>query len=283
MSATITNNNILTVTQPGVVRVRATVADGSCLGDYTQEFDITFSNPTTPPPVPTGLICTGVASTTVSLSWNSAAGAASYQIQYKLRTASSWNTVNGITAITRTITGLSKDNEYEFQIRAVNSIGNSNWSTSIYATPENKLNTPTISYITQPELYRRGSLNVHWTLVSNANSYTIRYGTSENNLNVSFSIGNVQSTTISGLADGTLYYVQVKASGNGYTDSDWSTVVSCRTEKIRLDTPTLTVTTALNSTDITISWTSVQRASNYEVYYSPFQMYDSYPGTFVNG
>jgi poly(3-hydroxybutyrate) depolymerase len=91
----------------------------------------------TAPAAPTGLAVTGTTSSTVSLSWNSAPGATSYNIYRGGSKVGS-----GITSTTYTDSGLSASTTYSYTATGVNSIGESPQSASVSATTASSY-TPT--------------------------------------------------------------------------------------------------------------------------------------------
>jgi len=105
-------------------------------------------------------------------------------------------------------------------------------------------------------------INLSWTTVDNALSYTIQRAT--NNL---FTVNMVQSTSATtsasatGLTAGTIYYFRVMPNATGST-GNWSNTASTMTGQ--LATPVATATT--NSTSqITLSWGAVSLATSYTV------------------
>jgi chitodextrinase len=115
------------------------------------------SNPTIPP-TPTGLAVTGTTTTTASLSWNASSGATGYKV-YQGSTVKA--TVTGTTA---TISGLSPATQYQFNVTATNSAGESAHSANVTATTQSSggggsskvwpyiditMSTPTLAQVAQ--------------------------------------------------------------------------------------------------------------------------------------
>ena len=81
------------------------------------------------PPTPTGLSATAQSSSSIYLSWNSSSGATSYDV-YDCSGSSITNTTN----THYTISGLSENTSYSYKVRAVNSGGNSSFTSCQSAT-----------------------------------------------------------------------------------------------------------------------------------------------------
>lgn len=69
--------------------------------------------------VPTGLAASSVTTSSATVSWGAVSGAASYNLQYKVSTSSSWTTVSGITSASYNLTGLSASTTYNYQVQTV--------------------------------------------------------------------------------------------------------------------------------------------------------------------
>jgi hypothetical protein len=79
---------------------------------------------------PTGLTSSSVTSTSATVSWGTATGATSYNLQYKVSTASTWTTKTGISTTSSNLTGLTPGTTYNYQVQSVCSGG----TTSAYST-----------------------------------------------------------------------------------------------------------------------------------------------------
>jgi hypothetical protein len=79
--------------------------------------------------VPTGLSASSITSSGATLSWTAASGATSYNVQYKLSTATTWTTVTSTTT-SKALTGLSASSTYNYQVSTVCSSGSSAYSTA---------------------------------------------------------------------------------------------------------------------------------------------------------
>jgi hypothetical protein len=90
-----------------------------------------------PPPcnAPTALSSAAITNTTATISWAAVTGAASYTVQYKKSTATSWTTVSGVTATSYALSGLTAATVYNFQVATVcSSISSSPYTASTFTT-----------------------------------------------------------------------------------------------------------------------------------------------------
>jgi hypothetical protein len=91
-------------------------------------------------------------------------------------------------------------------------------------------------------------LTISWSAVANATSYTVQDSLDGVNYFTSYE-GATPSTVLSALTNGTLYYIRVKATAAGYTDSAWAT--GSGTPATTYDTDAQAYFTTANITDTT--------------------------------
>jgi titin len=196
------------------VQIRAVNSAGAGNASLT-----TTATPVTVPTAPLSVVATpGNAS--ISLNWNAPAsnGGATitdYEVEYSTNGGSTWfSFINGTSAATSaSITSLTNGTSYTFRVSAVNSVGvgvASVWSTSV--APRTVPTAPTNLAI----VAGAGSITASWTAASSGGStitdFIVEYST-DGNLWTTFNDGlsTSTSTTITGLTNGTAYYVRVSA------------------------------------------------------------------------
>jgi len=198
------------------------------------------------------------------LGWNSVTGATGYTLQYKPAGLSYINVPGCVNTASAscTATGLTPSTNYYFRVKAINSGGESVWSnetsgTAILAVPT--LNTPTA--------ITTNSMTLAWTdpVVPGANvtAYTLEvregaggtFGPSGCPLNTSL------SCNVTGLTPNRVYYFHVKAT-NAAGSSDWSGEKSGTTP---LPVTTLSLPSAVSTSQIDLSWTAVPEATGYTI------------------
>jgi titin len=141
----------------------------------------------------------------------------SYVVQYATSPFTSWTTASMCTSVatTCTVTGLANGSGYEFEVAAVNSLGQSAFSTpSTVITPSGPPSAPTISSVSPSD----GSLSVAFTAASSSlpildYQYSLDGG-------ITWVSSGVTSSplVIGGLTNGTQYSIEIEgvnASGDG--------------------------------------------------------------------
>lgn len=123
--------------------------------------------------------------------------------------------------------------------------------------------TPTITAST----VNSSSINLSWTKVSNATSYTVQSTTDSTFASgVVVSTNSALSTVASGLSQNTQYYFRVAANTSN-AQSSWSNSANARTLAVLVAPPSVTATTN-SSSQITVAWGSVTDATSYTLDYS---------------
>jgi HKD family nuclease len=113
------------------IRGKTMVGNSRAITGPTWSF--TTSGGVPPPPAPTDLQVTAVATTSVSLAWSNVAGEEGYKIERKLAASSTWSQIatTAMDAASYTASGLTPNTEYNFRVRAYTSGGNSGYSNTV--------------------------------------------------------------------------------------------------------------------------------------------------------
>ena len=216
-SATITG---LTNGAEYYVQVRAQNAAGN--GSWSSSRKAT---PATKPSTPSPTVSAGHRQLVVSWDAPSDGGddISDYDVQYKKSSVSTWTNANHSgTGTTKTISSLTNGTEYDVQVRATNSVGDSAWSSSVSGTPDQVPRKPSKPTVTRGDQ----QLSVSWSAPTNNGTditdYDVQYKKSTDSDWTSHSFtGTGTSTTITGLDNGTKYDVQVRAE-NDAGEGAWS-------------------------------------------------------------
>ncbi|PIT92054.1 MAG: hypothetical protein COU08_04340 [Candidatus Harrisonbacteria bacterium CG10_big_fil_rev_8_21_14_0_10_42_17] len=233
-----------------------------------------------PPTAPTNLVATAVSSSQINLTWtDTASNETGFTIQRK--TTVSFATIDtvGANVTSYNNTGLSDNTTYTYRVRAYNGNGNSSWSNTDSAT------TLPIGDITPPaDITNLGTFNVlpteasfSWTTPGDdgttglASSYDVRYmiddpiteanfGTAIQATNIPAPLppGNVQTMTVTGLAQDTTYLFAMKTADEVPNTSGISNTIQLRTPLglggALPSAPTLAVAATISDTAIDVRW-----------------------------
>jgi len=207
----------------------------------------------------------------LDLTWTEIDGALSYEIWFSLdnniSNAQKYGQDHSTSSVT--LTSLDDGKTYYIWIRSKNDKGTSDYSpmssgTTIYTLPPSKINTAPLI------VSDNGKLNISWEKTERAVSYEIRIGTSSNSDN-SVKYGNdVEglSVVISGLTNGTVYYIWIIAKNNVGT-SGFSPIANGTPQEKNINGIVPSVPEiSVGYGQLFLLWASVADATSYEVWYS---------------
>ena len=232
------SNNTVTatgLTNGSTYRVRVDAANSRGRGPGSDYLFATAGSTDAAPDAPTGLKLTRGTTSQLAASWTapSANGStiSSYSLQWKSGSESFSTTRQAdVAGTSRNITGLTDGTTYSVRVRANSSLGASDWSSVKMGQPGTaaaaKPDAPTALAITG--LNRQ--ITVGWTEPTDngatVSSYTVQWKSgTESFASTRQATATGTSHTITGLANGTSYTVQVRAT-NSVGDSAWSTTAS---------------------------------------------------------
>lgn len=133
IATTSTSVNITGLTKGTVYdwRVRATCSAGS--GNFiSAQFTTLVSCK-----APTGVTTSSITSSSATIKWTAVTGAVSYDVSYKLTSASTWTTkATGTTSLSANLTGLTSSTQYDWRVRTncSGTAGSSTYSTTQFTT-----------------------------------------------------------------------------------------------------------------------------------------------------
>ncbi len=198
------------------------------------------------PGVPTGIQKKST-DNSITVSWNPVANATGYDFKLLGREYS-------MTATSKTMTGLSSNNRYPFQVRAKNAEGTSAYSAEQTVTTASKAPTGMSAKSTAD------TVTVSWYQVTGATGYVLNIN------NKDYHIGAAATTyTVSGLTPKTTYSYKMcckNADGTGAYGSSRSVTTLAQLPGV----PGGIQKRATNNT-ATISWNPVANATGYELYF----------------
>ena len=256
-------------------QVRAVNGGGNTLANTGTYWSFTTAAPTPPGAfnkTSPANAATGIA-VNPTLSWGASTNAVSYEYCYATTTGcTTWTSVGTNTSVA--LSGLANNQIYYWQVRAVNTGGNTladggtYWSfTTVVAAPGAFAKTSPANAATGIAL----TPTLSWAASTGATSYEYCYATTTGCTNWT-SAGTNTSVGLSGLANGQVYYWQVRAlNGGGNTLADsgtyWSftTVVTVPGAFAKTSPANAATGAAINPT---LSWSASSGAVSYEYCYA---------------
>jgi hypothetical protein len=232
---------------------------------------------TAPGPVISNVTSSGVMSGTATINWTTDEASTSV-VNYGTTTAYGSTTSSAalVTTHSVTLTGLTPNTTYDFDVSSANSANTTSTSTSnTFQTTSNTAPPPVISYLDFWGITSSG-VTISWSTNEPANT-AVAYGTS----NALGQLSPVQTTltishgvTLTGLIPGTTYYF-VAQSADGSGNTGYSTTYSFTTLP---GPPTISGVTTSPAADhtATINWTTSAPTYSYVQYGTAAGVYDAY-------
>jgi hypothetical protein len=186
--------------------------------------------------------------------WAAVAGASQYEVYYSTSTTMPASPAQTVSATSAAITGLAGGTYYMW-VKPKNANGTGAASARVSTAVLGSIGAVTLTV-------GSGQLTASWTSVAGAAQYEVYYSTSTTMPASPVQTVSGTSVAISGLTNGTTYYVWVKpknANGAGAASTRVSAISIANIGAV-----TLTV----GSGQLTASWAAVTGATQYEVYYS---------------
>lgn len=224
----------------------------------------------TVPSAPTGVMVTNMGTTSapqIKISWDAVSNATSYRVYRSSTSGGTYSLISSPTSNTYLYDNSPLSGYNYYKVRAVNSAGESSYSTSGYFNNTSGITAPsTPTNVTATPIGTQ--ILVSWTAVSNATSYKVYRSASANGsyTQVGTPTSNYWSDT--NPLSGNNYY-KVKAV-NSAGESSYSTSVSVDNTTAPSVPTNVTVANTGTSSDphIKVSWNAVANATNYLVYRS---------------
>jgi len=219
---------------------------------------------TIPQPPATPVVITSNRS--ISLRWTAVESATAYEIWMSTVNDSASAAKHGtdiVASLSTTISGLNNGTTYYIWLKAKNNMGTSGFSPVANGTPSAATVKPPDPQTMPVVIAGNGYLSVSWQAVIDADFYEVWAGTTNNTQSATKRGEDVSelSAIITGLNNGTSYYVWIKAKNN-IGISGFSPFANGKP----LDTPGMP-TVSPGYKQLLITWTAVAGTDEYEVYY----------------
>ena len=238
---------------------------------YSSEATATTSAPpVVAPGIPTGVGATAQSSTSIAVSWTAVTGATSYKVFRSPTSGSGYTQVGAPTSSPYTDVGLSASTPYYYVVKAVNSAGESGYSSEATATTSAPpVVAPGIPTGVGATAQSSTSIAVSWTAVTGATSYKVFRSATSGGTYAQVGTPASSPFTDVGLSPSTPYFYEVKAV-NSAGESGYSSEVAATTQAPPVQAPTAptVVTATAGDGKVTVSWSSVTGATSYNLYYT---------------
>jgi hypothetical protein len=213
---------------------------------------------TTPCAEPDSLTTSNISAGGAMLNWKTSAGVVDFTVEYKLTANSTWTNLTNSSSTNQSLSGLTSNTAYDWQVRARCAANNSNFVQAGFTTLSTCASPTNLS---ESNITSSGA-TLNWSAASGAVSYSVEYKLSSSSSWSTLTGITTTTTTISGLSAGSNYDWRVQAvcsSGAGsFVQSGF--VTSCIS-------PSGLSNTGVTSSGATIRWNSVSGANGYNYQY----------------
>jgi O-glycosyl hydrolase/fibronectin type 3 domain-containing protein len=224
-----------------------------------------------PPGAPTGVRAFSQSSTSIVVTWTPVANATLYNVYRSTTSGGTYSEVGATASDSFTNNGLSAATAYYYKVTAVDSAGESGYSSSATASTSTPPARPPaapagVGAVAQSST----SILVTWNAVSNATLYNVYRSTTSGGTYSEVGTTASDSFTNNGLTAGTAYYYKVTATDSA-GESAFSSAATATTPAPGSQlppAPTGIGATAQSSASILVTWTAVSGATLYKVYRS---------------
>ncbi len=232
--------------------------------DYSAYISGTTPDAPDPCDTPTSLSVSNVTETGAQLQWQSISGAVNYDIQYKVKSSSNWNTAQKSSSNSKTITNLQDGTTYEWKVKTLCAENQSTYSSTYTFTTEETVECPTPPSISVQSV-ATNEVTLAWKNDALADLYYIEYRP-KNTSSWKIKMDNDGIITINNLDSETTYETRIKAECDAMS-SNYSSITTFTTEAAACNPPLGFGASEVTDNSAEISWTSVTGAKNYTVRY----------------
>jgi fibronectin type 3 domain-containing protein len=199
---------------------------------------------------------TPTSSTSIELTWESAAGADSYEVRYGTSPGVYLSTIANVTS-PYSLTGLDPATLYYVSIQARNITG----AGTTLASNELSATTATGAPSGLTALARTGQVDLSWNVTAGADNYWVYRGTVSGSYSLISAGVTTNTYSDTSVVNGTTYYYVIRAFNGVESDN------SNEAQAAPIGSFTISSTTALSSSTIEVSWNSAPGATGYDILY----------------
>jgi len=213
--------------------------------------------------VPGNLGVSNINTSSATVSWGAVSGAFNYSVEYKLSSASTWTTMNPMSATSYNFSGLSSGTTYEWRVKTNCTSGTSGYIASSFSTTSPACNAPDDLSANNPTV---SGVTLSWGAVSGAVNYRLEYKLTTSSTWILVS-GTLSSTTynLSNLSSSSNYDFRVRtncaSASSAYTTSSFATATPV------CNPPSGLTTSSITSNSASLNWGATSGAVGYTLEY----------------
>lgn len=244
-------------------KVRAYVTSGT--EKYYSAYTGVVSGKPVPPQVK-GVTVIADTTTSAKVTWQKTAGATGYQLWYKADTTTTWTNAGSLTALTKTVTGLTAGVTYQFKVRAYRTVDGKNVFGPYSAVVALTQLPPTPQGVTTANV-NSNSIKVSWKACTGVAGYEVHISTSETGTYTLKADVKTTNATLTGLEIGVRVYVKVRAYGlDGKGNKVYGDFSAVAYRMPRPVAPKLQIASWSITDGVTLKWNAIPDATGYVIY-----------------
>lgn len=238
----------------------------NCGNSQTSAFSnsVNFTTAALPCSIPTGLNTSALSANNATINWTLVSGALSYNLQYRVTGAGSWNLIN-CPSNTYLLNNLTANTSYDVEVQTVCNGSNNSAYSNIFTFTTSNLTCDTTSLIQISSITSIDAM-ASWTAVNNAISYNVNIKESSASTWNNFNTTNL-SYLLTSLIPNTNYNLTIQTVCSSTSSSIVSSVVNFTTLNVPCDTITGININTITQSAANVNWNSVANAANYIVNY----------------
>jgi len=213
------------------------------------------------PATPANLVASNISYNSFTITWDATTDADDYDLNVR-PAGGTWSAIN-LSATSHEYTGLDAETSYEFQVRANNGVGSSNYSSIESATTLVAPTAPEAPINVLASNITYNSFTISWDAVTDADDYDLdirETGGTWSSINTSSITYDYTSATAS-----TSYEFRVR-SNNNIGSGDYASIGTLTTEQIPVpEIPTGLSASNITSNSFSLSWNGMEFADSYDL------------------
>jgi hypothetical protein len=215
---------------------------------------------------PINISASNITTTGAAIGWDVASNAVDYSVRYRVRNTANSFTTESAASNSHTISGLSDNTEYEYQVSTNCSAGSSTWSALDFFTTIQIVGCAVPSGITLTDI-SNNTVKVNWGAVSGAVNYTVRYRVKDSPDAFTEKSASNNFKWLTELTRGGEYEYQIRTNCSGESSAYTALAYFATTDAC--DIPVNPSTGYTSNTFVKVVWDAAAGAVNYVIKFRP--------------